>query len=93
MSDEEQVMEGPDMRYLGEEPVTGLSQVVRYLTENYTYANGKPVTEADAKAACETHRSKIDQAINLFRSNVYYPGDQIGSAMGWAEREEAGEDE
>jgi hypothetical protein len=81
------------MRYLGNEVTTSRSQVIRYLTENYTDASGKPVTEADAKAACEAHKDEINRAISPFMSNVYYPGDKISAAMGWTELPDPAEED
>jgi hypothetical protein len=72
-------------RYLGGETVTSHSQVIRYLMENYYNGSEQPVTEAEAIDAVTVHRAVVDDAIDPFKSNVWYPGDQIGSAMGWAE--------
>jgi hypothetical protein len=82
-------------RYLGDERITGRAQVVRYLTANYTHADGAPVSELLAGDACDGTAAKveIEKAVNVFGSNVYYVGDQIARREGWTEIPEEPDDE
>jgi hypothetical protein len=80
-------------RYLGGEPVTSRAQVIRYLMENYYNGSEEAVTEAEAMEAVMEHKDMIDKAIDPFKSNVYYVGDQIGEAKGWTELDPDEDDE
>jgi hypothetical protein len=75
-----------DKRYTGTEPVTSRAQVIRYLAMNFLHADGTEVTAQQAREAIEKpeNAADIEQAIR-FRSNAYYPGDQIGGREGWTE--------
>jgi hypothetical protein len=79
-------------RYAGREDTTGASQVARYLADNYTKADGTPVTEADARAACQERQAEINSAVAM-RSYAYFPGDHIAGAMGWTALPEPDEDD
>jgi hypothetical protein len=71
-------------RYTGNEPCTSTDQVVRYLTQNYTGADGQPMPRTAALAIVKAGADKIDRGINLFRSNVYYLGDEaLQGTDGW----------
>lgn len=76
-------------RYLGDEPCTSPSQVVRYLTDNYTDAAG-PISEDAAQAVVDAEREQIMKGITVFRSNVYYIGDEAvkNAGVGWTEIDE-----
>lgn len=80
-------------RYYGSEPITSQSQVIRYLTENYVDEADDPVTEAMAMEGILENQKMVTDAINVFKSNVYYVGDQIGEAKGWIELEQEEDDE
>lgn len=81
-------------RYYGREEVTSHSQVVRYLQENWVDGNGEPIPEDTAMKLVIDNEKMIKDAINVFRSMVYYCGDQIGAAqIGWTELEEDPDDD
>jgi hypothetical protein len=82
-------------RYLGIEPAATAGQVVRYLTENYADANGKPMPEETAARIVESQVGKIKDGINVFRSNVCYLGDEAlknSGEQGWTELPEPDDD-
>lgn len=87
------------MRYLGNEPCTSKSQVVRYLTENYADADGQPMPAETAQQIADAGAEQIAKGIGVFRSNVYYLGDEAVKDHGggkWAELpepEDAGDDD
>jgi hypothetical protein len=63
-------------RYEGTEPCTSFSQVVRYLMENYADTEGTPMPRATALAIVEGGHEQITKGIEVFRSNVYFLGDE-----------------
>ena len=73
-------------RYLGEETCTSVSQVVRYLTENYVDAAGVPMPRAIAADIADKGAEQIRRGIEIFRSNVEYLGDEAlrnSARTGW----------
>ena len=63
-------------RYLGMETCTSPSQVVRYLTENYTDKEGSPMLRAAATEIVAAGAAQVQRGIDVFRSNVEYLGDE-----------------
>jgi hypothetical protein len=64
------------MRYTGTEPCTSPNQVIRYLTENYAGPDGAPMPREAAQQIVTAGAADISKGITVFRSNVYYLGDE-----------------
>jgi hypothetical protein len=71
-------------RYMGMERCTSVSQVVRYLTENYTDGEGVPMPRHVALSIVETGADQIRKGMEIFGSNVEYLGDEaLKDVPGW----------
>lgn len=83
----------PSKRYLGSEPCTFPGQVVDYLAQNYADAEGKPMPREVAREIADAHAEQIQRGIRVFRSNVYYLGDEaMKDVSGWTGIPEPDED-
>jgi hypothetical protein len=87
-------------RYLGNEPCTSKSQVIRYITENYVTADSQPVSRSAAEILVghPATADAIAKGITVFRSNVYYLGDEAVKnggeyTAGWTELPEPDEED
>lgn len=63
-------------RYLGDEPATSHTQVIAYLEQNYADSHGEPMPHDVAVQLAAQGREQIAKGIQVFRSNVYYLGDE-----------------
>ena len=83
-------------RYLGYEPATSHSQVITYLEQNYAGDDGMLMPHEIAVQIAAAGREQIAKGIQVFRSNVYYLGDEAVKNHGgglWHELPEDDEDE
>jgi len=85
-------------RYLGNEICTSPDQVVRYLTQNYTDAEGDAMPSMVALDLVTAGAGDIRRGIEVFRSNVEYLGDEAvknhgGGTWTWVPEDEDGPDE
>lgn len=80
-------------RYLGDEPCTSRAQVVHYLADNYQDGNEQPMPLETAQQLVKQGAQQIKRGISVFRSNVYYLGDEVVKTYGGGVWHEVPEDE